>query len=72
MAVLAFGDGPTDRAWRPAGGLHRNPANGGYASVAVYGLAIFVGMVAIAWAVVAAGNGVTARRSPEGSFASAG
>jgi hypothetical protein len=47
-----------------------DPANGGYASVAVYGVAIFVGMVAIVWAVVAAGNAMAERRPAGSSFAS--
>jgi hypothetical protein len=56
--------------WYPYPFLDR--ANGGYGSVAVYGVAIFVGVVVIVWALVAAGNAMSASRTPEGSFAATG
>ena len=40
-----------------------DPANGGYASVAIYVVGIFVGFLAIGAATMAAGNALRERRS---------
>ena len=40
-----------------------DPANGGYGSVAIYSVAILVGMLLVIWAIVAIGNGMRQRRA---------
>jgi hypothetical protein len=38
-----------------------DPANGGYGAVALYSIAILVGMLVFIWAIVAAGNAMRER-----------
>ena len=41
-----------------------DPANGGYGAVAIYSVAILIGMLVFIYAIVWMGNGMSARRSP--------
>ena len=40
-----------------------DPANGGYGSVAIYSVAILVGMLFVIWAIVAIGNAMQGSRA---------